>query len=347
MATAAEKLSAISASSTEGKTQAIRILIIQHLEHAGLSEDVIGPVKDALEKSETKGEGSTLYELLSSAGEAASAPPAPPPAAAGRKPSMQQAQQMQQAPPPQAQQTRMSMQAQQPPATRMSAQMSGSVAYNAQQAAMIQNQLAEQKPVIAKEPKVRDPKLDEQLMAAAKSGAVDTIPSLINSGAYVNYQDGAGTSPLLAATEADKIEVVKVLLQNGADVNLARPDGTSPLLCAYKSNKKKLLKELTAGAFRTLNSAVHQTGHIGGGMMYDGMSEEEGVTAMDMCQLRDEAEKLFKLQAHPEVPPPSPMFVRKESMVDMGAPGDISNLRQGGVRLLMQELCNATQKVTP
>merc|ERR550537_164365 len=138
-------------------------------------------------------------------------------------------------------------------------------------------------------------------MAAAKSGKVDSIPSLINSGAYVNMQDDAGTSPLLAATEADKIDVVKVLLQNGADVNLARPDGTSPLLCAYKSNKKKALKELTAGAFRTLNCAVHQTGVIGGGMMYD-PGEDEGVTAMDMCQLKDEATKLFQLQAHPEVP---------------------------------------------
>merc|ERR1719191_1822311 len=177
--------------------------------------------------------------------------------------------------------------------------MTGSVAYNAQQAAMMQQQLVpEAKPVIAKEPEVRNPKLDADLMAAAKSGAVDTIPGLINSGAYVNMQDGAGTSPLLAATEADKADVVKVLLQNGADVNLARPDGTSPLICAYKGNKKKVLKELTAGAFRTLNSAVHQHGSIGGGFMYD-PGEDEGVTAMDMCQLRDETDKLFKLQAHP------------------------------------------------
>merc|ERR1719261_2041473 len=144
--------------------------------------------------------------------------------------------------------------------------MTGSVAYSAQQAAMIQQQvMQEQKPVIAKEPKVRDPKLDEQLMAAAKAGSVDTIPGLISSGAYVNFQDSVGTSPLLAATEADKVDVVKVLLQNGADVNLARPDGTSPLLAAYKGNKKKVLKELTAGAFRTLNQSIHQTGIIGGG----------------------------------------------------------------------------------
>merc|ERR1712224_762683 len=209
-----------------------------------------------------------------------------------------------------------------------------------QQAAMIQRQvIPDQKPVIAKEPDVRNPKLDEQLMTASKSGAVDTIPGLINSGAYVNYQDGAGTSPLLAATEADKIDVVKVLLQNGADVNLARPDGTSPLLCAYKGNKKKLLKELTAGAFRTLNCAVHQTGNIGASMMYD-PGEEEGVTEMDMLQLRGEANKLFKLQAHP----PEPMDLTQkpkpqEEMVSIGGLSDMGDLRQGGVRLLMQELC--------
>merc|ERR1712224_605662 len=196
-----------------------------------------------------------------------------------------------------------------------------------QQAAMIQRQvIPDQKPVIAKEPDVRNPKLDEQLMTASKSGAVDTIPGLINGGAYVNFQDSVGTSPLLAATEADKVDVVKVLLQNGADVNLARQDGTSPLLCAYKSNKKKVLKELTAGAFRTLNSAVHQTGNIGGFSMYD-PGEDEGVTAMDVCQLHEQVGELFKLQAHPPEVQAHPAVARKESMVNMGGPADISNLR--------------------
>merc|ERR1711865_501206 len=153
-------------------------------------------------------------------------------------------------------------------------------------------------------------------MAASRAGSVDTIPGLINTGAYVNFQDSVGTSPLLAATEADKIEIVKVLLQNGADVNLARPDGTSPLIYAYKKNKKPMLKELTAGAFRTLNSAVHQTGNIGGFTMYD-QGEEEGVTEMDMCQLRDEAGKLFKLQAHPPEAAAQPSYTRKESMVNI------------------------------
>merc|ERR1712224_1174855 len=217
-----------------------------------------------------------------------------------------------------------------------------------QQAAMIQRQvIPDQKPVIAKEPDVRNPKLDEQLMTASKSGAVDTIPGLINGGAYVNFQDSVGTSPLLAATEADKVDVVKVLLQNGSDVNLARPDGTSPLICAYKGNKKKVLKELTAGAFQTLNRSVHQHGNIGGAYMMDPM-EDEGVTAMDMCQLKDEAGKLFKLQAHPEVPSPAAKknIKKEESMVDLSGPADLSNLRVGGVRLLMQELCNATTKIS-
>merc|ERR1719159_2358198 len=211
---------------------------------------------------------------------------------------------------------------------------------------MIQVPVQPQKPVIAPPPEVRNPKLDEQLMSAAKSGAVDTIPGIINSGAYVNMQDSVGTTPLLAATEADKADVCKVLLQNGADVNLARNDGTSPLLCAYKGNKKKVLKELTAGAFRTLNTAVNQTGIIGGGTMYDQM-EDEGVTAMDMLQLREEADKLFKLQAHPPDVKASPVPIKQqESMVNLGGgETDMGNLRQGGVRLLMQELCQATQKI--
>jgi len=320
----------------------LQILVIQHLEHAGVGDDIVAPLKEALDKSAKKGEGSTLYELFCSAtGEGQAA--APP----GRRPSAQQQQQL----PPQQQgrvtqggqpQPRMSMQGQQAAAPRMSA-TGGSVAYNAQQAASIQQQvMPDQKPVIAKEPSVRNPKLDDQLMQAAKTGAVDQIPSIINSGAYVNYQDSVGTSPLLAATEADKADVAKVLLQNGADVNLARPDGTSPLLVAYKGNKKKVLKELTAGAFRTLNSAVHQHGCIGGGTIYDPM-EDEGVTAMDMLQLKDEAGKLFALQAHPP-DVASPVPARKESMVNLSGEFETGSLRQGGVRLLMQELCQATQK---
>jgi len=201
------------------------------------------------------------------------------------------------------------------------------------------------KPVIAKEPEQRNLKLDQQLMQAAKGGSPDTIPGLITQGAYVNMQDSTGTTPLLAATEADKADVCRVLLQNGADVNLARNDGTSPLLCAYKGNKKKVLKELTAGAFRTLNSAVHQTGFIGSGCMYDPSGEDEGVTHMDICQAREETEKLFHLQAHAPEIKPQIKLKHKESLVSVGGFVDPSNLRQGGVRLLMQELCQATQKI--
>jgi len=315
--------------------QKIEILIIQALEHAGIAEDVIGPLKTALEKKEKKFEGSTLHELFCSAtGEGQPPAQAPPPAGRATQKQTRQSMQGQQAPAPAA------------PGPRNS-QMGGSVSYNAQQAAMIQRQvIPDQKPVIAKEPDVRNPKLDEQLMTASKSGAVDTIPGLINGGAYVNFQDSVGTSPLLAATEADKVDVVKVLLQNGADVNLARPDGTSPLLAAYKGNKKKVLKELTAGAFRTLNSAVHQTGTIGAGAYYD-PGEEEGITQMDMCQLRDEANKLFALQAHPpEIQANATLKPKEEEMVQIGGAVNMGDLRQGGVRLLMQELCQNGRKIS-
>merc|ERR1719191_424847 len=226
------------------------------------------------------------------------------------------------------------MQMQQVPATRMSAQMSSPPVV-----------VPSSKPVIAKEPEQRNLKLDQQLMQAAKGGSPDTIPGLITQGAYVNMQDSTGTTPLLAATEADKADVCKVLLQNGADVNLARNDGTSPLLCAYKGNKKKVLKELTAGAFRTLNSAVHQTGFIGSGTYYDPCGEDEGVTHMDICQAREETEKLFHLQAHAPEIKPQIKLKHEESMVSVGGFVDPSNLRHGGVRLLMQELCQATQKI--
>lgn len=292
-------------------TEKLNILVIQHLEHIGVGDDIIAQLKPALEGKEAK--GSTLFDVFCSAtGEGAPAP------AAGKK---QPARMSQGAAPAQQQQQRQAA------------------------APVMREPVPEAKPVIAKEPDVRNPKLDSDLMKAVRDGAVDSIPSIINAGAYVNMQDGAGTSPLLAATEADKADVCKVLLQNNADVNLARPDGTSPLLCAYKGNKKKVLKELTAGAFRTLNSAVHQHGSIGGNFMYD-PGQDEGITAMDMLQLQDETNKLFKLQAHPpEVQ--SPQAVTKEkSMVAIGGDAETPSLAAGSVRLLMQELVHASQKPT-
>ena len=170
----------------------LHILVIQHLEHVGVGEDIIGPLKATLEKGKNAN-GSMLYELFCTAtGE-------------GLTPQQQQQQQQmlqQRAVVPEAQQGRMTQVQQQKgrnsmsmlvgaaatPGTRMSAQMTGSVAYSNMLAAM-QQVMPPTKPIIAKEPEQRNQRLDEQLMQAAKSGSVDTIPGLINQGAYENTQD--------------------------------------------------------------------------------------------------------------------------------------------------------------
>jgi len=295
-------------------TQKLHILVIQHLEHVGVGENVVAPLKAALEKTKP-GEGSTLYELFCSAtGEGGGAAAPKRGAAPKAAPAQQQA-----------------------PAAQQQARGSVPAAAAARPPPMMQN-VADNKPIIARPPEPRNPKLDEQLMAASKSGSPDTIPGLVTQGAYVNMQDSSGRTPLLAATEADKDACVKVLLQHGADVNLAAKDGTTPLVCAYKTNKKKVLKELTAGAFRTLNTAVHQTGNIGGWAMYD-PGADEGITETDMVQLKDEVGALFHLQAHPEVPSPKSPVKPQET-----GPSEIGDLRVGGVKLLMHELCNVTHK---
>lgn len=306
-------------------------LVIQHLEHVGVGADVVSAVKEGLDAGKDKAEGSKLWELFMTVTTAAAAAPAPAP---GKK-SQQMPQQMpppgrgpsQYAPPPAA-----------APPGRMSA--SGGVpgaTLTPQQAAVVQQQFADTKPLIAREPDVRNKKLDDDLMKAAQGGNHAAFAGLIQAGAFVNMQDPTGATPLLAATEGNHVEAVKELLANGADVNLAKKDGTSPLICAYKDpKKKKVLKELTAGALQTLNRSMYSSAGLWASNFED-YGEDEGISQIDLLQMRDETQKLISLRS--EKPPPETAHA---AFIAGGGALEPSSLREGAVKLLMQDLLTAT-----
>ena len=61
--------------------------------------------------------------------------------------------------------------------------------------------------------------INEQLLAAAKSGEVEKVSALIRKGAHVTTRDIYGETPLHSATFYGHIAVVKALLEEGAAVN--------------------------------------------------------------------------------------------------------------------------------
>lgn len=199
------------------------------------------------------------------------------------------------------------------------------------------------RPIIAPEPAMRNPEADNKLIMAAHQGKETEVTAAILGGAYVNMVDGTGTTPLLAAVDGGHLEVVKVLIANGADVNKSRPDGQSPLLVAYKTNKKKILKELTSAAFSTLNRAVNSTGQLGYIPQDDGfLYEDEVVSTVDLFQAEDELRRLMEMRVVTDENAKTVQAAPVEKMNPGGANDGVSMLREGAVRLLMQDLTKVT-----
>jgi ankyrin repeat protein len=79
--------------------------------------------------------------------------------------------------------------------------------------------------------------LDSPLIHAARTGALDTIKSLLDSGADVNLPgptgDGWDATPLQHAILARQAGAVRLLLDRGADANaVGGPNSPAPLLLA-------------------------------------------------------------------------------------------------------------------
>ncbi|XP_002510120.2 protein arginine N-methyltransferase 2 [Ricinus communis] len=68
---------------------------------------------------------------------------------------------------------------------------------------------------------------DKLLCEASKSGGIDKVKSLINSGADVSYFDSDGFTPLMHAAKLGHSAVVKSLLEAGAPWNALSPSNLS------------------------------------------------------------------------------------------------------------------------
>ena len=76
------------------------------------------------------------------------------------------------------------------------------------------------------------PSLDRQLIAAARSGDVGEVRSLLDRGATVDGRAADGATALVAAAYGNHVEAARLLIEAGADVNVKDDTEQSPYLIA-------------------------------------------------------------------------------------------------------------------
>jgi ankyrin repeat protein len=74
-----------------------------------------------------------------------------------------------------------------------------------------------------------EPSEDTPLHIAAWQGDLETVTSLVESGADVNVRNSYGQTPLYDAASGGHYDVVEYLIANGADVNAQNEEGQTPL----------------------------------------------------------------------------------------------------------------------
>lgn len=84
--------------------------------------------------------------------------------------------------------------------------------------------------------------LNEKLLTAAAEGKTELVVSSLESGAYINAQDGRGRTAVMAATHGNHVETVKALIEAGADINRQDDRQDNPFLYAGAEGLVEILK---------------------------------------------------------------------------------------------------------
>jgi uncharacterized protein len=85
---------------------------------------------------------------------------------------------------------------------------------------------------------------DTQLIEAVKSGGLESVQQLIDSGADVNQQDEHGWTPLNWAAGRGDLEIVKLLVDRGAEIFKTGRDQRTPYMIALAAARVEVVKFL-------------------------------------------------------------------------------------------------------
>ncbi len=86
---------------------------------------------------------------------------------------------------------------------------------------------------------------DEQLLAAASQGDLESVKSLLESGVPVDVRDQRdGTTPVIVASVGGHLEIVRLLLDNGASIDLKDEAGFTPLIWAAAQGHSEVVELL-------------------------------------------------------------------------------------------------------
>ncbi|WP_145986412.1 ankyrin repeat domain-containing protein [Methylocaldum marinum] len=88
---------------------------------------------------------------------------------------------------------------------------------------------------------------NQALFAAAASGQLERLDSLLERGADVNSRNSAGRTPLMAAAFSGNVRVIRKLLAFGADPNVMDQRGVTALAEASAQGYEEAVKALIAG----------------------------------------------------------------------------------------------------
>nr|XP_023912318.1 protein arginine N-methyltransferase 2 [Quercus suber]POF10551.1 protein arginine n-methyltransferase 2 [Quercus suber] len=118
----------------------------------------------------------------------------------------------------------------------------------------------------------------EQLCEAARSGDLDNLRALIDSGADVSYFDGEGLTPLMHAAKHGHAAVVKTLLDAGAPWNALSPSNFSAGDFAMEASNQEAYDTLVNAGIQAelvLGTIARRTNENGD---FDGAYLEDRVT---------------------------------------------------------------------
>lgn len=86
--------------------------------------------------------------------------------------------------------------------------------------------------------------LDEALIRAIKMEHIGDLKILLEQGAYINYQDREGNTPLIYAAWEGNPAILDILINNGAIIDLANNKKQTPLMIATMGKKRCAIKSL-------------------------------------------------------------------------------------------------------